>query len=266
MIVLSRKLNDKLFGGVRTASAARSAGTTASSASSACCDHWEPQPKFYDLNNGNFAIPEDAYIPWKWGETLVAQLRRFQQLLEDRGHRVTPKASATPSASGFRCGSSCRTRPPATACSRCSTTTRIEQSEERPLPAPAVTTASPMSGPVARRTRSVVSSDNRVLVGLAFAFLAVCLINTIGLLLAKFLNAAPLSGVRRALGASRRDLFTAAHGRSGRDRRRRCRARLSGSARWDSRASARSTPRLSQPSPLAAAACAASCTWTSPAT
>jgi putative ABC transport system permease protein len=42
---------------------------------------------------------------------------------------------------------------------------------------------------------------------LAFAFLAVCLINTIGLLLAKFMNAAPVAGVRRALGASRRDIF-----------------------------------------------------------
>jgi putative ABC transport system permease protein len=42
---------------------------------------------------------------------------------------------------------------------------------------------------------------------MAFAFLAVCLVNTVGLLLAKFLNAAPVSGVRRALGASRRDIF-----------------------------------------------------------
>ena len=40
-----------------------------------------------------------------------------------------------------------------------------------------------------------------------FAFLAVCLINTVGLLLAKFLNGAPITGVRRALGASRRQIF-----------------------------------------------------------
>jgi putative ABC transport system permease protein len=58
------------------------------------------------------------------------------------------------------------------------------------------------------RDQKVVDNDNRVLVGLAFAFLAVCLINTVGLLLAKFLNAAPITGVRRALGASRRQIFT----------------------------------------------------------
>ena len=34
-----------------------------------------------------------------------------------------------------------------------------------------------------------------------------CLINTVGLLLAKFLNAANITGVRRALGASRRQIF-----------------------------------------------------------
>jgi putative ABC transport system permease protein len=55
--------------------------------------------------------------------------------------------------------------------------------------------------------RHVVANDDRILVGLAFAFLVVCLINTVGLLLAKFLNGAALTGVRRALGASRRQVF-----------------------------------------------------------
>ena len=49
----------------------------------------------------------------------------------------------------------------------------------------------------------VVGSDDRVLVGLAFAFLAVCLLNTVGLLLARFQRGAVTTGVRRALGASR---------------------------------------------------------------
>ena len=53
----------------------------------------------------------------------------------------------------------------------------------------------------------VVRDDNRVLVGLSFMFLAVCLLNMIGLLLAKFLGAAPLVGLRRALGASKATIF-----------------------------------------------------------
>jgi putative ABC transport system permease protein len=55
--------------------------------------------------------------------------------------------------------------------------------------------------------RHVVPDDNRLLVVLSFLFLAVCLVNTVGLLLAKFLSAAGLSGVRRALGATQRDIF-----------------------------------------------------------
>lgn len=53
----------------------------------------------------------------------------------------------------------------------------------------------------------VVSKDNSVLVGLSFLLLIVCLVNTIGLLLAKFLRRAPEIGVRRALGASQGQVF-----------------------------------------------------------
>lgn len=53
-----------------------------------------------------------------------------------------------------------------------------------------------------------VSSDNRVLVGLSLAFLLVCLVNTVVMLLAKFLRKAPEAGIRRALGASRRAIFS----------------------------------------------------------
>jgi putative ABC transport system permease protein len=55
--------------------------------------------------------------------------------------------------------------------------------------------------------KEVVPSDVRLQVWLAFGFLSVCLLNTVGLLLAKFLRRSSESGVRRALGASRRDIF-----------------------------------------------------------
>jgi putative ABC transport system permease protein len=53
----------------------------------------------------------------------------------------------------------------------------------------------------------VVPGDVRLQTWLAFAFLAICLFNTIGLLLAKFLRRSGEIGVRRALGASRRAVF-----------------------------------------------------------
>jgi putative ABC transport system permease protein len=55
--------------------------------------------------------------------------------------------------------------------------------------------------------RKVVSEDNVVLAGLSFLFLMVCLLNTVGLLLAKFIGGASIAGIRRALGASRGALF-----------------------------------------------------------
>ena len=55
--------------------------------------------------------------------------------------------------------------------------------------------------------RGVVSNDSRLSAWLAFGFLMLCLVNTVGLLLAKLSTRAPEVGVRRALGASRRDIF-----------------------------------------------------------
>jgi putative ABC transport system permease protein len=53
----------------------------------------------------------------------------------------------------------------------------------------------------------VVPSDVRLQTWLAFAFLAICMFNTVGLLLAKFLRRVGEIGVRRALGASRAAVF-----------------------------------------------------------
>ncbi|NVM75936.1 putative ABC transport system permease protein [Duganella sp. SG902] len=53
----------------------------------------------------------------------------------------------------------------------------------------------------------VVGNDNKLSAWLAFGFLVLCLVNTIGLLLAKFSVRAAEVGIRRALGASRREIF-----------------------------------------------------------
>lgn len=52
-----------------------------------------------------------------------------------------------------------------------------------------------------------VPSDVKLQMWLSFGFLVVCLVNVVGLLLAKFLRRSGEIGVRRALGASRRQIF-----------------------------------------------------------
>ena len=53
----------------------------------------------------------------------------------------------------------------------------------------------------------VVGRDSRVLLIVSFAFLAVCILNVVGLLLSRFLGAAGAAAIRRALGASRAEIF-----------------------------------------------------------
>jgi putative ABC transport system permease protein len=57
------------------------------------------------------------------------------------------------------------------------------------------------------RNEKVVPDDVRLQAGLAFGFLLVCVVNTVGLLLAKCLRRSQEIGVRRALGATRRAIF-----------------------------------------------------------
>jgi putative ABC transport system permease protein len=52
-----------------------------------------------------------------------------------------------------------------------------------------------------------VSADAKLSTWLAFGFLLVCLVNTVGLLLAKFSARAGEIGVRRALGATKPEIF-----------------------------------------------------------
>lgn len=56
-------------------------------------------------------------------------------------------------------------------------------------------------------SQEVVDDDAQVMLGLSLLFLLVCLLNTIGLLLAKFLGKSGDIGLRRALGASQSSLF-----------------------------------------------------------
>ena len=68
-MVISRKINEKLFGGANSVGRRirwndnefRIVGVR---------DHWMPLPTFYDVNNDVLEEPEDVYIPFGWSVAL----------------------------------------------------------------------------------------------------------------------------------------------------------------------------------------------------
>jgi putative ABC transport system permease protein len=203
VVVISRKLNEKLFGGANSVGRRlrwndnefRIVGVR---------DHWMPLPTFYDVNNGSLEEPEDVYMPFGWNAALELQsagntngwkpedIQTYQDFLNSENTWIQmwvelPDEAARDRFQAFL-----------------DNYAREQKAAGR--------YQRPLNNRLTRpdqwlKDNNVVGNDDRVLVGLAFAFLAVCLLNTVGLLLAKFLNSAPITGVRRALGASRRQVF-----------------------------------------------------------
>jgi putative ABC transport system permease protein len=203
VMVISRRLNDELFGGKNSVGQRirmddneyRIVGVR---------DHWTPLPTFYDVNNGSLEQAEDVYIPFGWNAALEIfstgntngwkpeDIQTYQDFLASESVWIQMWVELPDAASRDRFQAFLD---------------NYSQEQKR-----AGRYQRPLNNRLTRPDQwlvdnNVVSNDDRVLVGLAFAFLAVCLLNTVGLLLAKFLNNAPITGVRRALGASRRQVF-----------------------------------------------------------
>jgi len=206
VIVLSRRENDKLFGG------ADSVGHTIRWDNLrfrivGVLNHWDPQPRFYDLTpggGGNFGRPARAFVPFRWGPTL------------HRWPMGTKSCWGSASPHSYRqlLGSNCVwitmwvQLPTAARRERFLNFTNAYWAQQRKVGR----FQRPRNNHLWKVSRwltihHVVTNGSRLLLQLAFAFLAVCLINTIGVLLAKFLRGASISGIRRALGARRRQIF-----------------------------------------------------------
>jgi putative ABC transport system permease protein len=203
VIVLSRHENRKLFGGADSVGrsilfnnhAFRIVGVL---------DSWNPQPRYYDMTVGSFRNSDDAYIPFEWANRLR---------IWPTGH-MGCYGTDDPTTYRQLIGSSCVwtllwVELPSAA-SRHHFQAFMDaywaaQHRMGRFQRPPDNRLWRVSQWLARH--HVVSDNSRLLLRLAFAFLAVCLINTVGIELIKFLRAAPLTGVRRALGASRGDIF-----------------------------------------------------------
>jgi putative ABC transport system permease protein len=204
VIVLSRTQNQRLFGGINSVGRTvrwhdrefRIVGVL---------DRWRPTPKFYDLNNYEFEAAEDVYVPIGWASVLqlftagnnscwgAENLTSYEAYLQADCAWIQMWVELPDRASRERFQSFLANyrseQHKAGRFTRQAERSRLYNVDEW------------------LKALDVGGSDNRILVGLAGAFLLVCLINTVGLLLAKFMKSAPLAGIRRALGASRREIF-----------------------------------------------------------
>ncbi|HEY9142761.1 MAG TPA: ABC transporter permease [Arenimonas sp.] len=168
-------------------------------------DTWNPVPKFYRLvGNSSFDTSEDVFIPIRAAVALE---------LERNG---SMDCSENPPAPGFK-------GYLASECSWVQYWAELESAADRQQYADYLAAyvaeqraLNRFPRPTNNRVHSVmewldeygvVSDDTRTSTWLAFGFLLVCLVNTVGLLLAKFSARPGEIGVRRALGATRREVF-----------------------------------------------------------
>ncbi|MFS1525742.1 ABC transporter permease [Microbulbifer sp. 2304DJ12-6] len=204
VVVLSKATNDKLFGGGNSVGKSITLNSEPFTVVGVI-DHWNPAPKVYDLNNSPFADTESMFVPfslhrkfeiYSWGNDrgwdsgprpegyegyLQSESTWIQYWVElrNREEKQQYEAFLTAYIEGEKAQGRFQ-RPLKFALSKPSQWLLLNE---------------------------VLRDDNRVLGWVSLAFLLVCVINAVALLLAKFLRKAPEAGVRRALGASRSALF-----------------------------------------------------------
>ena len=203
--VISSKLNDKLFAG------ANSVGKTVSLEGRdyrvvGVLDHWNPQPRFYDVvNAGGFSEQvEDVFIPFQ---------RAIAMGIPNDGNTNCNVRSEESGFVGLQ-HSSCIWIAYMAELEDTGAVTAYHQYLDGY--ARAQQQAGRFSWPPNNRLRDVpafldheqvVPSDTKVSLLVALGLLLVCLVNTVGLLLAKFLRRSGEIGVRRALGAPRKAIY-----------------------------------------------------------
>ncbi len=204
VVVLSRPLADKLFGADdplgRRVTMTGSAFTVVG-----VMDRWAPVPRFHRLigGDGAFGVEDEYYIPF-------ASAVRHE--LNNSGN-TSCSASVKPGYQNFI----------ASECTWIQFWFEAKSSQDRAALQNYLDNYAEDQRKLGRMKRhaknelydvhewleqmKVVGNDNKLSAWLAFGFLLLCLVNTIGLLLAKFSVRAAEVGIRRALGASRHEIF-----------------------------------------------------------
>jgi putative ABC transport system permease protein len=202
VVVIAKVLNDKLFNGAdSTGKTLRVDGHDLRIVG--VIDDWKPKPLFYDLNIGTYNTEEQVFEPF---QTAIGLKQDRSGSMNCYGQVATVDGTA-------------REAP----CAWTQYWVELDSASKAPDYKAYLDRYSQQQKDAGRyqrppntRLRDVmdwldyngaVPGDVRLQLWLAMGFLLVCLVNTVGLLLAKFLRRSGEIGVRRALGASRTEIF-----------------------------------------------------------
>jgi putative ABC transport system permease protein len=200
--VITRALNDKLFSGKdSTGQSLRVNGHDLRIIG--VIDNWRPNPHFYDLNMSTYSEEENVFLPLSTSRDLLLGRNGSSDCwgkgANDGDHMEVAEC--------VWLQFWVQLDSPAKAAAYKEFLVHYSQEQKalgRFQRAPNVGLPNLMEW---LDINKVVPGDVRLQVWLALGFLVVCLVNTVGLMLAKFLRRASELGVRRALGASRRLIF-----------------------------------------------------------
>jgi len=205
LIVISRSLNQKLFNGTNSVGREvvlsgvpyRVAGVLAG---------WMPQPRYYDPG-GSLDIPEDVYMPFGWLH-VARMMPNFINCVSARAKAAGFDTLLTQDCVWLQYWVELKSRADLPRFQAFVDAYTDDQRAHGRFPRPKNNNRI-VNVPTWLSMWDVVGDDSRLQLALGFVFLAVCVLNTLGLLLAKFLGSAPVSGLRRALGARRSDIVRA---------------------------------------------------------
>lgn len=200
--VLSRETNEKLFGG-QDSVGRHVRSNDIDYTITGVLGYWKPRIRFYDLTTGTLNEPEEIYVPYTTAIEMKTGGAGNNQCWDNSG----PGWDAYLQSECIWQQMWVELDTPAKAAEYKSFLDNYVNEQKklgrfkRPLNNRLPNVTEWMAN------QKVVPKDVEVQVGLSFAFLLACLINTIGLLLAKFMRKSGEIGLRRALGASKPQVF-----------------------------------------------------------
>ncbi len=203
--VISKDLNDKLFGGADSVGKPLRMNQVEFRIIGVL-DRWRPTPRFYDMTSDRYGELEQVFVPFSTSRALKMGTSGNMNCWGDQNNEDGEGSHGINAPCAWiqywvELGSPEKAETYRQYLVNYSDEQRAAGRFERPTNVRLRNVMEWME------YRQVVPSDVRLQTWLAFGFLAVCLLNTVGLLLAKFLRRSGEIGVRRALGASRREIF-----------------------------------------------------------